>query len=1595
MAGGNPYLDAYEQRRSLYGNPVGVKPRLSRRLSRLAQLQKLAKERQEAGASQTKYAEGFQEPEVESADPVAKRLKQYQDTWQRFTEDNAKTGRAPSQEEQAAVARMSNPLLVRGEIEEEENGKKAWDEYWNAVDKGAGEAIEALLPVTGQMWDAHRAEATQLDEARKYIATLSPDRDARLIKQYDEALEKSWGAHKKNEEKLAELSKRLDAGIARRAAAERELGAAAAPTGYFATIEDRLKESGPKSLAWVGKQLARPQQAVAAMLGGLKDLAQGQPVEGKAFIPGVNMFSEDAQARGALFNEEVGQAFESTAREQGSFWDYVPGVNLFQGGGVRSVGKLLAGAGEGAGIASEFAEKLPDWLPQKFVATPGIAGLKAARDATPVNPDEASAQAAGFAGQLAFEIASDPTNLIPAGTIGKVLKPLEPMMDALTSRVGIKQSAKALRSVFKGGIPLEDAEWARYAITSKSAEVTGATPFIEEAYKAREAIERRFAEIPPEIQPLAREAAPKLREGVPREEWAGGVKLQGAELPVDYQEIPVYHGTARAFGDFDIGAKRVAILDKPGRGGPVRGIFFSPHKDVAENYVRYAIPRVMAEARAGRVTPGVWRSRAIEQAFAERGTKTEAEWAAGAADRMFKEATKRNPLAWRSEAVKDALAIPEIALFSDTPVEGGRVFKFTPAQKADLEAVLLQIAQDPRKFDDKVYFFTKTPEFDPRVAQATLRGRVLDLTNAKAWPAELVRAIQKSSDSEDKRIAKVLGRAMENGGQFQKLNTVERSPALQKWVKEQGFDIVKKPEMDEITGEFSYWAISEEALGGGTKYKPKAVKSEALEQALKEVPLEHRAAVVRYTEAIADSHDLLKKMTGERLGRNVELSDSILEGYYARRWSPEAQKLMAENPEIREAMRDLAQAQHLHATGQAIPEANQFAKRKFSEGTTFHDAEQVLREKFGNKFKDTAIWSRDAGDVAFGDFVFAANAVKRQAQAEEFVSIFADDALAASGKGAVSAEDFFKRLNAKMPEDFAGKMIPESRVKEFQKLQYVADPGRVRQVINRLTGWVSRSVLATPASVSKDVKGQVINAALTDPQIMNYVDKAGAVIKSGKAEADLSELIAAGLDRPSFNQIITPSTIAATEEFGGGALGRAAGAIEQSGFTGATIRGVGKAVEQVPLLGKVGRGIQSLGKGVGAVGRASLDARQTSESIFRLATYKAAKARGLSRDEALREVAKWWGDFSQLSKLESNVLKGFVMFFSWQLRALRIGAAHLIDHPLRTRLFLALAAGNVSDDPTFPEWARRQGGTIIGRDNMGNPRFMSVGAGSYLEPISDLLQGEAMQRLRTDGFAGIPKGLAQSALRRLAPLAQAPIEYATNYDSFSGGQIYLKEGQDTAKTRVADHGPASALWLPEPLKKLFGVRPVYHKDADTLAYVHVDPEWNWLFNKLTPGVGAELATVNPLADPRKDAWEAAARSLGFPTYSVRPVDVQKQVANKVRVAREALRKSMDGTGLAMNEYGLVYFNRTDALGQQMHADNERWKQEAAELRKNPDAYLRFKMGAKYPEALRLIDLGQYLDGWGKGIESEQGPEAQKSDALKPLRSLGAKRASPR
>ncbi len=1588
------FVGDYAASRRPFGNPVGVDANTNAMddevAGMLATLRRLREQRQ---AREREAAMAFPKPEgPEAAAPTSSAM--------------AKFGSSPA----AAEASM------RAAQEEEEH--KA---FWSAVEAGSTPAIDAALDATGQSAEMLRQRKAALEmEAKKYES----ERDPALRARARQVFEAEYKSLADDEKTVQEYQDRVIKGIAARQAGNFQASA------EMDSIDARYGKVAMLTLARVWKWMDKITNASAGQVGTWFDVATGQGLPDATFaIPVVGAFMEPTQRRGEVFRQELGSALAGTFRGEGEGAEglvskYNPWSLTVRGANALGTGLVNLGEAQPVDAATDplgaaAAEPVRMLGKAYGAAADFVSGAK--------TPEERATKYMDATAQVIADTILDPTSFInlPLGRIlGKALKPLEPLLEGALKRAGttkynartaLASLAGKIRAYTRGGLPLEDPDFAALALKSEAARVAYSKDLHLAAMEHRAKIEGKLAAIPPELrEDVQARVVPELLERVPKDEWKGA-KLQSAEIPsIDSESRAA--STARAAEALRPNNERVLVelddshIQKALADGriPVRRM---------EGYVKIADPEKAARVNAlqgtyyyfdpssseylpvGRVLDAVDKVDAAmklgigRSTIAKRLGISEAELAPGIGrfskelnvdirrlaerqgyDAVLLRSVSGGPGGRATTEVIDLM--PRDYSVARIVDEQGKPAAASLRAKGEIDRKILTSVQEARKAVSKALPWL-TPEaihkwfpwadINPGMQRSLFAiqdmFRFLDAVDYAVSPKWLdteVRSLLESANL-DAQTFDIARRALNRAASAARVVThykravIEPREVMRIWGKvvvnsrDPAAARVMARELGDLEPSLARYADA-------VAPKPKSdTPSPAYEAALKNIPPQHRAAVTAYVSSIADANEARKVLLAAR-GINVELADDVLLGYANRRWSPEFQFWLAKHPEVTAALGELKLAQHYNATGQAIPDTNQFAKRKFR-AETFDEAEEILRQKFGYTGRD--IWDRNWRDVVVGDMLFAANAARRKADFDTFLEVFAKKGSGEYDKGMMSVGELAKRLRMEIPPQYADMMVSRNQANTFLKNNVPDDPSVLRQRINRITNWVSRSVLATPGSVTKDIKGQIINAAITDPRIFAYLDQSFAAIKKGVPDGDLAILEARGLARPSFEAEIAPSTIAAAREFGGSA---AAATIEESGFVGGAIRGLGAAAKKVPAIGApVGKALEKTGRAIGAVGRASLTVRQTSEEVFRLATYKAAKARGLSQEEALLEVAKYWGDFSQLSKLEKGVLKGFVLFFSWQLRALKIGVHQIVDHPFRTRLFLSLTAGDVADREDFPIWARRQGGTVIGKDDAGNPKFISLAAGSYFDPLSEVLQGEAMQRMRTDGLKGVVAGLAQQGLRRLAPMFQAPIEYATNYDSFSGSQIRLEDRQDT-KTRTSDHAPAAALWLPEPMKKFLGVEPVYDSKTGALSYVRMDPTLNWLFNKTMPGVGAQLAgTLNPAADPRKSTLEAVGRGvLGTPTYSVRPVDMTGVAKEKVRAAQEALRRSLDRTGLAMNSDGAVRFDDRTDLGRAMLADNERWVREARDLGYSAEGYVRFKMANKYEEALRLIDLANRL-----------------------------------
>ena len=1575
----NPYLDAYAAQESAFSTESGRTLRQSRRAARRARIAKQYEQSQKATEAQSKPF-GVVAPPTQLEKRQAEYIKPLADAVSR--------GEAPDQDAITSFIRGSNPLLLQQELDAEQEQVEAEKQFWTAVEGGSQEAIDAVLPEVGKRWDSLRESRAEFAQVEEQFKAMDPVADAGKINRLREELDLGYKRISEEEEKLKAYHDRILKGIETRRVGgveeSRRIGTPGWITAFSKIIAPQIHlaakvidspdfQPGAASdtiaaptMKFVGETLQRPQRGVASSLGTIEDILTGKDDwKLRDLNAWLAMITDSGQARGAEASEVWGERLAPTFNATSAV--LAKGLKLgeeayhplaYLGGQVLDAVSGVEAPTRPSGMSDE------DWAKIE-TAWEGSGGLSTLWTDSGNEAARRGAYAKA-AGQTAFELLTDPLSIVDI-PFGKILKPLEPFADKLSSMFKIKGAAQAFRKKILGGALIEDPVWGKWDIARKAAEVEAATPFVEEAFKARKAVKEALDSLPQELHKPVQDASVKLRE-IPKK-LEGKVVFGGddaanmahydnveARMQARRQALegipPEHRNKAVAYADLlEKDAKlRAALADKHGlvlelsddskigyaarRFSPEYQLYLAQHPEVEQAFIDKKLPQ-----GEGRVSHELTADQMESFLRTRSGDYKGDIWDRNQANVSF------GDWLFAANAVKRVKDMDEFI----------KAFGVRPGVDDNTRAMnIMQRVLSSR-------------EEQAAIALERAAGAAADVTNLGA-----ARKVARPAVSAQRRsVSKLIDLA-------DAANADARASSATRAIAGEAKDIsaIKSPRLKEVEDAFTDFTsdLVKRTHGwyGGT------AAPDAVEAAIKQ----------------------LQKDMGDVKASYFATGPKSLDEFYRVAYEYQAKVL----PQYRKVLKNFASELRASAGKGPGRKAITAIASDVDAALTQLDRLATIETAVTSKGIGAAVRARAAKLEESAGAAVARADFHNMTNAEQAATIKA--ALRRAGiappKGYVSAFDAMESAGIKLGDnhklydelvELATTFVPEHRLAEFKDMFKTATPSVLRARVNRLAAFVSKSLLANPASLIKDIKGQVINAAMTDPNLIKFMPDATAMV-TGRAlpDKDYAELMASGLARPSFESEIAPSVIKATSEFGGGTTGRIAGAIDESGFIGGSIRGIGKGLEAAGLP-RVGRGVQTGGKGVGRVGRELLNARQHSEEVFRLATYKAAKARGLSTTDALHEVAKYWGDFSQLSKLESHVLRGFVLFFSWQLRALKIGMHQIVDHPLRTRLMLSLAAGNVSGDPSFEDWAQRQGGSIIGTDAAGNAKMMSIVAGSYLEPGQDLLQGEIMQRLRTDGIGGVPKGIAQTALRRLVPALQAPFEYATNYDSFSGNQIHLEPGQDT-RTRTSDHAPAAFYWIAQKFPTIgewLDIRPVKDTKTGNLRYIHMDPTKNWLFNKVMPGVGAQMTPLNAAADPRKDLWESASRLLGFPTYALHKQGVREQVGKHVREGLDVIRPLAPKLGLYVDARGVVGPDLSSDIGRQVAEDNVRWEQEAKDLGKNPDAYKRFKMGAKYQHQLYLIDLSMYLRGW-KDLADNPLPDFKgltpAKDPLRGLRRLG-------
>jgi hypothetical protein len=243
---------------------------------------------------------------------------------------------------------------------------------------------------------------------------------------------------------------------------------------------------------------------------------------------------------------------------------------------------------------------------------------------------------------------------------------------------------------------------------------------------------------------------------------------------------------------------------------------------------------------------------------------------------------------------------------------------------------------------------------------------------------------------------------------------------------------------------------------------------------------------------------------------------------------------------------------------------------------------------------------------------------------------------------------------------------------------------------------------------------------------------------------------------------------------------------------------------------------------------------------------------GMSLETAWERVAHVHFDYTDLSSLESNVLKRVIPFWTWSSRNLPLQVESILSKPKWYSRFLSvkrnveLAAGPM--DPLTPEWLQ------------DNPGAVRVGADQWLTPDLPFVGAQQLsQSLRDEGPLGV--------MQDVAPILRLPFEAKAGKQSF--GDIPLSDKPVKLPTT----------WLPlvPAIKAATGDSVVFRKDGDWV----IAGDKAYMMESMFPLLG-RARRLQP-NDPKYQ--ERAVQSwLGFMGFGTRKVTQRDREAKSFQIS---------------------------------------------------------------------------------------------------------------
>lgn len=593
-----------------------------------------------------------------------------------------------------------------------------------------------------------------------------------------------------------------------------------------------------------------------------------------------------------------------------------------------------------------------------------------------------------------------------------------------------------------------------------------------------------------------------------------------------------------------------------------------------------------------------------------------------------------------------------------------------------------------------------------------------------------------------------------------------------------------------------------------------------------------------------------------------------------------------------------------------------------------------------------------------------------------------------AAKGNITGLELLSKANVPLPADMptllklAVTEFSPQQGKQFKKLaegtiwEHINTPSKLGRVMDAIKVIAQKAQLARPGSLARDLRGTAINGAMAGNT--GYLREAYRTVgtfenwRTGGRTSDIvNRLRGEGVLKTTTSEALQrPGTFAKLGAEADSRVGKL----------------LAKGMQRVEERGLVGA---LLPKRAGEAAAKNLDklndARVYWEEVNRVATYLKATREGMSHAEAVEEIYKWWGKFDELTRLERNVLNRIMFFWAWQARSIPISMRHLLTHPVRAKLVLAMTAGNVNDDKDMPDWLKRMGGWVLGRNENGTVDAINVG-GTYFDPMISMLQGNfANEVMSGKNFNPLDAAgtLGMDIFRSSPPHIQAIAEAGLKKDLFTNHDWWKDRNAEAVSQAKA---PTAFWWLygDNAISAALGLKAVGKKDGQ---YLTMDPRWSWFFGAV-PGLETTLTDVSAFfSSPLLTEGEAPApditpfrgilRQAGFPLYEV-PLEKGKE---QVYQLKAALVKDADKTA------GLTAFNgrvvpAKNFRGQQISADMQRWRDAARLQKMTPtqiDQYVSERLLKHYPQEGRVLALQDKVEAWekyliqiDKGIEIEAG-----------------------